>query len=783
MNKRIFLIFVLLCPIVLIAQDYSALWKGHFSYLNVKDVSQGNGKIYVAAENAVFSYDINSYEIESLSTINGLSGDEISAIYYSEAYEMLIIGYSNGLIEIALDNDDNILTVVDILDKPTIPPSNKMINYFEEYNEFVYISTDYGISVYDMSRLEFGDTYYIGDGGTQVKVKQTTIVDGYIYTACYSGMGFKRALIDNPNLIDFQEWEYVVSNRNYLGIQSTDEGYVYAMRGDRRVFKVNDTGVELVTIIPSPVLDYRIIENKIFVTTNSVLYIYNSDFEEELEIPIPEEYNTEFTVATKKDNYIYIGTVDYGLLKTEYINPVEFLELHPDGPLLNYSFAVQTTPNNLWVTFGDYNLTYNPAPNRERGFSHLIDEAWVNVPYDSVLGAKNLNKISVNPFNNQQVFISSFIAGIIEVNNDSPTVLYDESNSALRSLVIPGAPNYKNIRVSASTFDESGVLWSMTARVAKPLVSYDPNSGQWNSFDFTDLIPDALEGEWGYSDIEIDENGTKWIGGYKNGLIGFNNRSGVSLRSLYTEEQNMPTAFVSALAIDKRNQIWIGTISGLRVLYNTAGFFSDPAIEAQSIIILDDGLPQELLFQTYVSDIEVDGSNNKWIATIGAGLYYFSSDGQETIYHFTKDNSPLPTNDVVDVAIDQANGIVYIATDKGLVSFGSGGSQTETTLENAFIFPNPVRPDFNMADKKVKIRGITENMNVKITDIEGNLVAEAQSNTNSRYKGYNLEIDGGTAYWNGKNLGNNTVASGVYLVMLSDLESFETKVIKLMVVR
>ena len=78
---------------------------------------------------------------------------------------------------------------------------------------------------------------------------------------------------------------------------------------------------------------------------------------------------------------------------------------------------------------------------------------------------------------------------------------------------------------------------------------------------------------------------------------------------------------------------------------------------------------------------------------------------------------------------------------------------------------------------------LPENVNIKITDIEGNLVAEAQSRTNQRYNGFNLEIDGGIAYWNGKNLANNVVASGVYLIMLSDLDSFETKVLKLMVVR
>ena len=70
-----------------------------------------------------------------------------------------------------------------------------------------------------------------------------------------------------------------------------------------------------------------------------------------------------------------------------------------------------------------------------------------------------------------------------------------------------------------------------------------------------------------------------------------------------------------------------------------------------------------------------------------------------------------------------------------------------------------------------------------LTDIEGNLVAEAQSKTNRRYNNFNLEIDGGTAFWNGKNMHNNSVSSGVYLVMLSDLDSYETKILKIMIIR
>ena len=86
----------------------------------------------------------------------------------------------------------------------------------------------------------------------------------------------------------------------------------------------------------------------------------------------------------------------------------------------------------------------------------------------------------------------------------------------------------------------------------------------------------------------------------------------------------------------------------------------------------------------------------------------------------------------------------------GLVSFNTGRVRSEN-FSNAFVYPNPVRPEFNTQTDKIKIKGLTENVNIKITDIAGNLVAEAQSNINSRYRNFNLEIDGGTAFWNGKN--------------------------------
>ncbi len=285
------------------------------------------------------------------------------------------------------------------------------------------------------------------------------------------------------------------------------------------------------------------------------------------------------------------------------------------------------------------------------------------------------------------------------------------------------------------------------------------------------------------------------MGSFDFGLIGYNENSGEErvINSINSEEQNLPFPSVKAVEVDARNQVWIGTEVGLRVLFNTSTFFSEDEPFVRNIVILENGIPQELLEGVSITDIKSDGSNNKWIGTLSSGIFYFSPDGQETIYHFTRDNSPLPSNTINDIGLDSSNGTVYIATNRGLVAFSAGGSEPSESLEEVYAYPNPVRPEYNILGsndlnditKGVKIVGLTDDVNVKITDIEGNLVAEAQSGVNLRSSSanYNFAIDGGTGIWNGKNLANNIVATGVYLIMISDLDSFETKVIKLLIVR
>lgn len=793
MHKTVFkfLLFFLSLSLNLSAQDFSTLWQAHFSYNDIVDVVSGTNKIYAAAQNAVFEYDTLTEEIKTITTVEGLSGEQITTILYSEEFQYLVVGYETGLIEVYSETDNSVLSVVDILEKENITPDNKSINHFYEYDGLVYISTDYGISVYDLARLEFGDTYYIGGGGSQIIVNQVTILNDEIFAACSSGNGLKKADLNNPNLIDFSQWQTVIGG-NFLKINTVDN-LAYAIRANRAFFEITNTSFTQLFVLPFTPLDTEVNDNNLIISSINTVQVYNEAAQLIETYSNNDDFDTRFTSAAQVNDEIYIGTEKFGVLKTSNEAGLIYTEVKPNGPLMNEIFKLNAESEVVWASFGDYTTAFDPAPQRARGLSYLKDEVWHNIPFDSVFGARNLSQISVNPFNPNQVFVSSFQNGILEINDFQPTILYNQENSGLESLVVPNAPQVISVRVSASTFDDEGVLWTMTARAPNPLKSYDPNSGSWQGFDFSSIIEDELLGEFGFFDIAIDNNGTKWIGGYSNGLYAYNENLANPLKNLTSEEQNLPFPRVTALEIDNRNQLWIGTFSGLRVLFNTSGFFDDPNPTLNSIIILEDGIAQELLESQTITDIEADGSNNKWVATVDSGVFYFSPDGQNTIYHFTKDNSPLPSNSVTDISLDPNNGIVYIATIKGMLSFRAGGSKPEETLEDAFVYPNPVRPEYNVLgfndlndiNKGIKISGLTENVNIKITDIEGNLVAEAQSNINLRSSSanYNFAIDGGTAVWNGKNLGNSIVRTGVYLIMISDLDSFETKVLKVLIVR
>jgi hypothetical protein len=764
--KQIASIIAVMQVFFLQAQNFENNWTGYFSYASLKSISQGNDKIYAAAENSIFIYDLSTQETETISTINGLSGKEITTAYYSENYGLYVVGYKNGLIEIVIDGDENILKVVDIREKLTIPPDSKQINHFYEYNDKLYISTGYGISVYNMGALEFGDTYYIGDLGGQIAVTQTTVFGDLIY-ASTSNNGIKSALVNDENIIDYQEWT-TSSLGGYKGIQTLGTE-LYVLNNTNILFKQDsDLGFIEIDSFSSSVIDFGVQSNILTITTENTVQAFEEGYNLLAEVNNLMGYDYTLQSGFYFNNIFYLGTSTLGMLVVPE-SPQEALQVLPAGPLYNQPFSIDASPGQLWVSYGDVDLTFNPFPLTRKGISNFKNEAWKNIKYDSLidqLGVNDVNDlvyVKINPENPFVSYMSSYQKGLLKLNGQEPSILYNETNSPMD---IALENEDEGIRVYGADFDREQNLWFVQSKIDNGLLKLTPD-GQFQTIDISNII-DA-ESELALSKVAVSRTGYVFFGAVENGLIGYNpttnqfNKIGEGLGS-----GNLPTTDIKALVFDNQNRLWIGTRKGLRVLYSVGSFFESGAeTDAQPIIILEDGVPQELLFLQSITDIEVDGSNNKWISTATSGVFYLSSNGQETLFRFTSDNSPLPSDNVLDIAIDDSSGKVYFATNDGLVAFNGTSTAARDDLENVYAFPNPVRPNFT---GNVTIKGLTAKANVKITDITGNLVFETTS-------------EGGSVQWDTTAFGKYKVASGVYLILITSDDNLQTKVAKIMIIR
>ncbi len=773
MNLRLLYIFIFY-SFWSFSQDYSDKWEGYFSYNNIKGVAISEDKLLAAAENSVFEHNLLTNINLKTSTIQGLSGAQISSYYFSEIYNTSIIGYDNGLIEVI--TPEGTLSIVDIINKLSIAPNIKKINHIYELEGLIYLSCDFGITTYNLDDLEFGDTYFIGNSGEVISVRQTTIKDEYIYAA--TSQGIKRARYEAANIIDFSKWEILnTASNDWKSIVNFNDT-IYAINNSNTLFYNYDGNSFINQInISNETLDHVVSNGKMLITSAKNVSAYNPPFNIVNTISMPNDIDASFTVSVLSNDNLYVGTDTNGILNFNFSAGTIIDQILPDGPMENNIFSLATQDSNIWLVYGEYSLFGNPYPLTKKGYSYFKNNEWTNVKYDSFVETLNTDQItdlvsiSINPFNSNQYYISSFFSGLVEVINDVPTNLFNNTNSELESLgpfLNPPNPNYIDIRVGKTNFDRNGVLWLTNNRVDNALKSYDVQNNIWNEYSFKDIIADPLNDENLFNDIEIDQNNNKWIGSIKNGVIGVaTNNSSFTVKNITDSNGNLPSQIVNALAIDNDNNLWIGTDKGLRVLYNTNGFFTTNNTQTVPIIISENGVPQELMFGQKITDIKVDGANNKWVSTLNAGVFYFSQNGQETIYHFTTNNSPIPSNTIIEMSIDQNSGKIYFVTPKGMVSFNANATASASNFDNVVIQPNPVRPNYQ---GKVIIKGLVDGANIKITDISGNLVDE---NT----------VKGGTYEWDQTAFGKYKVASGVYIVMLTTEDGEESTVEKIMIVR
>ena len=777
MIKRLFVFLIFSTSLISAQVDYSDSWEDFFSYNNVKDFIKSENIMYALSDNAIFTYDFTTQEIKKLSSVQGLSGETTSAIHYSTQSDRLVIGYKNGLVEV-VDSDGSITISADILNFNQT--GEKSINDIFEYQGKLYLATSFAIIEYDIDQLEFGDTFFIGNNSTDVKINEIVVFNDFIYAA--TERGIYKADINNANLIDFNNWNLISSvNNNYTNIIIFNSKIYTTL--NKKLFEVTETNeIVLIEDYSSPIVSLKGSSTNLSVVLNSSVNIYSTNFDLVLQNNADINFDYILNTAFAENNQLFLATKQFGILSSLISDDIIFQEIQPEGPVSNDVFSVTAKNNQLWVVYGGYTPTMAPIQPK-LGYSHYNGESWFSEENDPDNSFPGFVDVTLDPNNENRAFISSFgstnqintyqTGGLFVVENDEITNFYNNLNSPLEDIYETNPSiNDVTVRISSSVFDNQGNLWIANIGLSNELKKF--SNGSWTEFDISAGKP---ENSFGLSEIITDRNNSIWMGTRGDGVIVFN-QNGERIRSLTAlpTEGSLPNLRVISLASDSDNRIWIGTISGLVVFSNASGVFDADVVDAQPVIFEEDGIAKKLLGDQYISAIAVDGANNKWFGTSDGGVTYTNPNGQTTIATFSKENSPLPSDRITKISVDKEFGKVFFATDKGIVAYNSNVAPFGEILGEVYAYPNPVRKFHNI----VTIDGrngtnLPKGTNVKILDIAGNLVYETNVVEGQ-------ELQGGKVIWDKKNLAGNNVASGIYIVLLANEDASETSSTKIAII-
>ena len=754
-------ILLLFCSAIVYSQY--AGWSSFYSYNQITGVVGANdGLVYGLAENSLFSYDPTANEVVPITTVNGLLGDDINTLSISDNYMM--VGYQNGMLGVHNLTDGSVVLDNSIDRNITIPGNNKAINSFLLKDQTLYISANYGISSYDFVNNRFIDSYFFGVNNSHIQVNQTALVGTSLYAATEEGL--YKASTDDPNLVLESAWTKIAAgqwkaiglvNNTLLGIvQSGGTSICNALINDVAIERHRESGTLLWVDVNEDAL--------ILSFSNKILSFDADQLVSTLATATGNLSGQKFSSATQLGGNLFIGTSGSGLLLH---NPSETRVVSPSGPLRNDIFDLSVVADNqMWIAHGAFSQSYNPYPLNAYGISRLSEEGWQNLPYSSLSGALSIVSVVPNPNDTSQVFACAMHQGLLEINNGVVGTLWNHTNSGLESInpiEFGENPNYRSVRVRDVAFDSEGAMWSITSFVAKGLKKRSVD-GNWQSVDLLPVLSSPKRAA-GYSKLEISPNDEIYFGSSSSGLIGYAEINGTPvLRSIGVAE-NLPAEDVRSVALDYDDNLWIGTTNGLRVLYGASRMFTQE-VSASTVVLEEGGNVGELLANQNIKAIEVDGNNQKWVATDGAGVFLFAEDGKKTIHHFTKENSPLPTNFIQNLAYDNQSGKIFIATSSGLVAFQGNAFAPSETLENIEVYPNPIRPRYT---GPLTIRGLQADCVVKITDIVGNAVYETTST-------------GGSVQWDMNSFSGKRVRSGVYLIFVTTKDGMDSSVEKVMII-
>ncbi len=721
-------------------------WRIHFSAYKPVGITSTSSAVYMACSNGIIHYDLEDNTVNQLTVTNGLSDLGISSI--SSQLDVAAVGYVNGNMDII---EGTKITNVPWIKVAEISGDKTVHNFFFE-DDFIYVATGIGLIVFDNQRKEIKDTYY---PYPEPIVYDVTIYRDTIYAATEKGIYY--APKSREFLNDFTNWEkkenlpFTVVNQKFTKIEVFNDYLFYlndniAFNADTLYYEKNNVRSNFPT--PSSVNTLKAHDDRLVISLSSSVVIWDMNFNQiEIIFDYAQGVPAPKDALFKNDEY-WIADENNGLVKGT--NSYNTNSIFSNSPAADGSYRIDIQYGKVLVAGGGVTQNLQNIYN-QNGVYLFENETWRNYNRNTdekiTLGNDwDFVSVAVNQNNTDEFAFSSFSQGgikIVSTGSEISTV-YTHENSILEAqLGVMAIPDMK--------YDDAGNLWVIN-KGNEPLKVFTATGEQY-SFSLGSPAKD----KYPYR-LMIDDEGNKWVAVTNVGLIAFNENgtfddtSDDQLRTLSASEGfgNLPSIFVKGLAQDADGEIWIGTEEGLVILYSRTNLYDGTfgQYDADPIVFLIDGENERLLGETYITAIAVDGGNRKWIGTASSGVFCFEDNGTKEVYRFTTENSPLVSNNILDIRIDQLSGEVYFATEKGLVSFRSDASLADREFSNVTVFPNPVRPDFA---GPITIMGLGYDADVKITDVSGNLIYQTVSN-------------GGTIIWDGKTSLGERVQSGVYLV-------------------
>lgn len=763
--------FFAFIPIFATSQIETTTWRDHLPYGKAIDVVLAGTTVYTATPFGLFSYDPLTGSTERLNKTNKLSDTGVSCVDYDPETDLVIVGYTNGNIDLLGKSVK--VNVPDIKINSLI--GDKAIYGMSIQNKKAYLATGFGIVVLDLERFEIKDSYLIGENGSQLFIHDVEIFQDTLY-AC-TDFGIRKAYINAPFLANFQNWtdwnglpgESTViteleffSGRTFINVRGAYDIIWKLENGSWSEFQ-NIEGIQHNDLWSG--------NGYLTVSASWAYRVWNPELQLSLNVTdhsgISPRCNATIVSPGVK---IYVANDFGGLLVADKFGLRENFE--PQGPTTGRTRRIDAYNNNLWIAHGGVDEGYSNLWFKS-DISALVDESWKSIantegsnPLSSVM---DIMDVAISPLNQNHAYLGSWEEGLIEVLDGEIVNIFNSDNSTIE----PGygfgwAPGWTG--VSGVDFSLDGVLWCTNSYTSKNLHARDID-GTFYGFDFSPQTTVSDKAD----EVLITSNGFVWTTIRGKGLIVLNTNGTLATQSddlykLLTDEENnggLPNNEVYCMEEDLDGELWIGTLEGIAVFYSIEDIFTSESVNAEQILIEQDGNIQILLETEAVTCIEIDGGNRKWVGTQNSGVFLFSPDGLEEIYHFTATNSPIPSNNILDIAINHSTGEVYFATESGVVSFMSTATNFGLEINDVNVFPNPVRPGF---EGLITVDGLAYDTDVKITDMGGNLVFETTS-------------EGGRAVWDGLTLNGEKASHGMYLIFCSNPDGSATQVAKVAVLR